>query len=205
MLPRAGARFAGRPRRSCDAWHTMSRPTASEHSRTCLNAAASACLRSICTPESQPHSARRGHPRLRPALSGRTCCSPPNSPAPPPAARRGAHTHASTMRTKELVAPLTAGPGVIGRPRPLPRTSTDFRSRCHAKGRGFAGLTGGIRDASQRTSPPFVLRPVGAQFSTPVKRVAALADHILEPALTAQTGEGRIGDVEDFAGLGAIN
>jgi hypothetical protein len=35
--------------------------------------------------------------------------------------------------------------------------------------------------------------------------VAALADHILEPALTAQTGEGRIGDAEDFAGLGAIN
>jgi hypothetical protein len=35
--------------------------------------------------------------------------------------------------------------------------------------------------------------------------VAALADHILEPALTEQTGEGRIGDVEDFAGLGAIN
>jgi hypothetical protein len=94
---------------------------------------------------------------------------------------------------------------VIGRPQGFPRTSADFRSRCYAKGRGFAGPLGGIRDASRRRSPPFVLRPVGTQFDTPVKRVAAGADHILEPALTAQTGEGCIGDVEDFASLDAIN
>jgi hypothetical protein len=205
MLPRGGA---GGPRRSCDAWHTRGCPADSAHCRKCPGARAPAHPRSIDTRGSRPrsgravdgakHRGRRGHRRR---AKFRSRCSPPNPPAHPLTTPRRAQALTSAVRMKRLVAPLTAGPGVIGRSRSLPRTGGDFRLRCHAKRRGFAGFPGGIRDTSRRSSQPFVPRPVGAQFGASVECAGAVADHILKPALPAETRERRIADAEDGARL----
>jgi hypothetical protein len=71
---------------------------------------------------------------------------------------------------------------------------------------GFAGLLGGIRDAFRRSSQPFVLRPVAAQFGSHVALAGRTrADPVLEPALPTQAGKRRLTDAKDVERITAID
>jgi hypothetical protein len=86
------------------------------------------------------------------------------------------------------------------------RAGDELCRLCPGFWRRFLGLGNSIRDAFRRSSQPFVLRPVAAQFGSHVELAGRTrTDPVLKPALPAQAVKRRLTDAKDGERIAAID